>query len=78
MTATIVFEFPLGWLFGLPLTAALAYAVWRQHQRGLSGSKIITLGALRATALLLLIFLAACPVWLAGNRRHRPPARSHC
>ena len=47
MTAAIIFEFPQGWLFGLPLAAALAFAVWRQHRRGLAGSRIAALAALR-------------------------------
>ena len=70
MTAAIVFEFPLGWLFGLPLGAALAFAVWRQRRRGLAASRIAGLAALRGVALLVLVFLAARPVWMTRE----PPA----
>jgi uncharacterized membrane protein len=70
MIAAIVFEFPLGWLFGLPLGAGLALAVWRQRRRGLTASRIVGLGALRAIVLLVLVFLAARPVWMTRE----PPA----
>ena len=70
MTAAIVFEFPMGWLFALPLGAALAFAIWRQHRRGLATSRIAGLGALRVIALLVLVFLAARPVWMSRE----PPA----
>src|SRR5438552_10238935 len=70
MTAAILFEFPLGFLLGLPLAAGLAFAVWRQHKRGLEKKRILALTALRAAALLALVFLAARPVWLAKE----PPA----
>ena len=74
MTAAIVFEFPLGWLAVVPVSAALAFAVWRQHQRGLSRSRIACLAALRLAAFLPLLFLATRPVWLnraplAGSSR---------
>jgi uncharacterized membrane protein len=70
MIAAIVFEFPRGWLFALPLGVALAFAIWRQHRRGLATSRIVGLGALRAVALLVLVFLAARPVWMTRE----PPA----
>ena len=70
MTAVIAFEFPPGWLFGLPLGAALAFAVWRQRRRGLARSRIAGLAALRGIALLVLVFLAARPVWTTRE----PPA----
>jgi uncharacterized membrane protein len=70
MTAVIIFEFPMGWLFALPLGAALAFAIWRQHRRGLATSRIAGLGALRVIALLVLVFLAARPVWMSRE----PPA----
>ena len=70
MIAAIVFEFPPGWLFGLPLGAGLAFAIWRQRRRGLALSRILGLGALRAVVLLVLVFLAARPVWLTRE----PPA----
>jgi hypothetical protein len=58
MTASILFEYPLGWLFGLPLGAVLAFALWRQRRRGLTASQIAALGALRGLALLVLVVLA--------------------
>src|ERR1035441_9107382 len=64
MIAAIVFEFPLGWLFALPLGVALAFAIWRQRRRGVATSRIARLGALRAMALLVLVFLAARPIWM--------------
>ncbi|MGD0259621.1 MAG: vWA domain-containing protein [Verrucomicrobiota bacterium] len=70
MIAAIVFEFPLGWLFGLPLGAALALAVWRQRRRGVPTSRFVRLGILRGIALLVLVFLAARPVWMTRE----PPA----
>jgi uncharacterized membrane protein len=70
MIAVIIFEFPLGWLFALPLGVALAFAIWRQHRRGLATSRIAGLGALRVIALLVLVFLAARPVWMSRE----PPA----
>jgi uncharacterized membrane protein len=70
MTAAIVFDFPGGWLFALPLGAALAFAVWRQRRRGIVGSRIAGLAALRGVALLVLVFLAARPVWMSRE----PPA----
>jgi uncharacterized membrane protein len=70
MTAAIAFEFPPGWLFGLPLGVVLVFAVWRQRRRGLATSRIAGLGALRAVALLVLVFLAARPVWMTRE----PPA----
>ena len=54
----------------MPLGAALAFAVWRQRRRGLATSRIAGLGALRAIALLVLVFLAARPVWMTRE----PPA----
>jgi uncharacterized membrane protein len=70
MTASIVFDFPQGWLFALPLGVALVFAIWRQHQRGLATSRIAGLGALRVIALLVLVFLTARPVWMSRE----PPA----
>lgn len=70
MTAAITFDFPLGFLFAVPLAAALAFAAWRQHQRGLAGLRVAVLSTLRASALAILVFLAARPVWLANE----PPA----
>ena len=70
MTATILFEFPLGWLLAVPAAAGLAFAAWRQNQRGLARPRILALLALRALPLLLLLFLVARPVWSA----RQPPA----
>ena len=70
MIAAIVFEFPLGWLFALPLGVALAFAIWRQRRRGVATSRIAGLGALRAMAMLVLVFLAARPIWMTRE----PPA----
>lgn len=64
MTAAIVFEFPLGWLAAIPVSAALAFAAWQQHQRGLSRSRIAYLAVLRLAAFLPLLFLATRPIWL--------------
>lgn len=65
MTGAIIFEFPMGWFIGLPLAAALAFAVVRQSKRGLYRSRVFALSALRAAALLAVTFLAARPVWIA-------------
>ncbi len=71
MTGAITFDFPLGWQVGLPAAAVLlALAAWSQQRRGLHRRRILTLGALRATVLLLLVFLAARPIWIAKE----PPA----
>jgi uncharacterized membrane protein len=70
MTAAIAFEFLMGWLLVLPLGVALAFAIWRQRQCGVATSRIAGLGVLRAIALLVLVFLAARPVWMTRE----PPA----
>src|SRR6185436_15452639 len=70
MAGSITFDFPLGWLFGLPLAAVLAWGAWRQYQRGLPIRRTLTLISLRAGVLLLLVFLAARPIWFAKD----PPA----
>jgi uncharacterized membrane protein len=70
MTAAIYFEFPQGWLFALPLGLALAFAIWRQRRAGVATRRIAGLGALRAMALLVLVFLAARPIWMTWE----PPA----
>jgi len=70
MIAALLFEFPSGWLLGLPLAVALAFAMWRQRRRGLPVPRVLALGALRAAALLLLVFLAARPFWVVRE----PPA----
>jgi hypothetical protein len=70
MTGTILFEFPLGGLWAVPLAALLGLGAWRQHRRGLNRRKILTLTALRSLALLPLVALAARPIW----RAKEPPA----
>jgi len=70
MTAAIEFAFPPGWLLALPLGAALAFAMRRQHRGGLATSRIAGLGALRVITLLVLVFLAARPMWMSRE----PPA----
>src|ERR1051326_79676 len=70
MLASITFEFPPAFLLALPLGAGLVFAVWRQRKRGLPKNRIVALSALRVVALLLLVFLAARPVWVAKE----PPA----
>jgi uncharacterized membrane protein len=70
MIAAIAFEFPLGWLLVLPLGLALAFAIWRQRRAGVAASRIARLGALRVLALLVLVFLAARPIWITRE----PPA----
>src|SRR5512138_867489 len=75
MIAAITFEFPLGWLFGVPSALVLAFAAWRQHRRGLSAARILGLAALRGLALLVLVFLVARPIWIAKEPR-APASRS--
>jgi uncharacterized membrane protein len=65
MIAAITFEFPQGGLIGLALGAALAFAAWRQRRRGLAISRIAALATLRGVALVVLVFLAARPIWMA-------------
>jgi len=64
MTAAIIFEFPLGWLAAIPLSGALALALWKHNQRGIQKSQIMSLIFLRAVTFLFLAFLAARPVWI--------------
>jgi hypothetical protein len=71
MISAIAIEFPPALQIGLPVAiAALALMLWSQHRRGLSNRQLAAVGALRAVALLALIFLAARPVWIARE----PPA----
>src|SRR5262249_37044035 len=70
MTAAIIFEFPFGWLSGLPLAAALVFMTCAQRRRGVNLSRVLTLAWLRVLALVPLVFLAARPVWVAKE----PPA----
>ncbi|HWH71888.1 MAG TPA: vWA domain-containing protein, partial [Candidatus Sulfotelmatobacter sp.] len=75
MSAVITFDFPAGWFFGLPFLALLLLAAWRQYRRGLAAGRILLLAALRAVALLALLFLAARPVWTA-KQPQAPTSRS--
>ena len=70
MIAAILFEYPPGWLFGVPLAAALALAIRRQIRSGLPRSRILVLTALRLLALACLLVLVARPVWITKE----PPA----
>ncbi len=70
MTAAIFFEFPPGWWLATPLGLAVLFLAWRQHRAGIKSSRVLTLAALRAVPLLILIFLAARPIWITRE----PPA----
>lgn len=70
MICALLFELPLAWLLFVPLAVMVGLAAWRQRRRGLARSQIAALSALRAGALLLLVFLAALPVWV----EREPPA----
>ena len=70
MSAAIVFESPAAWLLALPLGAVWLFALWRQRRAGLTVSRLVGLGALRGVVLLILMFLAARPIWLTRE----PPA----
>jgi uncharacterized membrane protein len=70
--AAITFDFPLGWQIGLPLSAAiLGFATWARLRRGMAPLRALALAALRAVALLIMVFLAARPVWVA---KEPPPS----
>ncbi|HWQ92749.1 MAG TPA: vWA domain-containing protein [Clostridia bacterium] len=58
----MTFEFPWGWLLALPLLAALLASYWRQRRK-FNPRHLRALTALRGAAILLLVFLAARPVW---------------
>lgn len=70
MIGAITFEFPQGWFFAVPLGLALGFLAWRQHRRGVSGSRIAVLALVRVVPLLALVFLAARPIWITRE----PPA----
>jgi hypothetical protein len=64
MIAAIAFDFPRALQIGLPVAALLlAFAFWRHRRRGLEWKRVAGLLALRAVVLLVLVFLAARPVW---------------
>src|SRR6185295_272630 len=63
---TLVFDFPRGWQIGLPLAVlALALAAWTLRRRGLGRGRILAMTALRAVALLALVFLVSRPMWVS-------------
>jgi uncharacterized membrane protein len=64
MVAAIIFEFPFGWLFGVPLLACILFMAWRQSRQRLGLRRIVTLSGLRVLALLPLVFLLAKPLWV--------------
>jgi uncharacterized membrane protein len=70
MMATIVFEFPLGWVCAVPAMVALGLAARAQMRRGVASARILSLAGLRLGVLLSLIALVARPVWVAKE----PPA----
>jgi len=70
MLFVVTFEFAQGWLLLVPAALVLAFACWRQLNKGLSIQKVLASAALRAAALALLAFLIARPVWVTRE----PPA----
>jgi uncharacterized membrane protein len=65
MTSQFVFDFPMGWQVGLPLTSvALASSVWSLWRRGFGRTRIAVLTTLRGGLLLALVFLASRPTWV--------------
>ena len=68
LTGVLHFDFPLGWQIGLPLSVALlSLTAWRMRRGGLSTARVACLTSLRGIALLLLVFLASRPVWVANE-----------
>src|SRR5688572_31674575 len=65
MIAAILFEAPAAWWLGLPLAAVFGFGIWRNVRARMPVNRIVILGGLRAVLLLLLLFLAARPVWIA-------------
>jgi len=71
MIAALLFQFPAGWQVGLPLALLLlGLTMWRQRRRNLGRARIALLGLLRLAVLLVLVFLAARPIWFTRE----PPA----
>ena len=61
------------WLIGLPIgTALLFWFVYSQRRQGLRWRQIAVTGGLRAIALLLLLALAARPIWKAPEDENPP------
>ncbi len=70
MIASLRFDFPAAWWFGLVLAVALGFAAWRHRRSGLRSWRNLVLVLLRAMALAALLFLATRPVWIGKE----PPA----
>ncbi len=69
MNATVILEFPAGALFVLPLFAALAWSIWRQHRRGLERNRMIALGSMHRTGVRQLRPAAAGGDCINGRHR---------
>src|SRR5262245_44082871 len=70
MSATVIFQFPLGWLLAVPLLAIVALMALRQSRQPLDFWRIAVLSGLRIIALMPLVFLIAKPLWVGRE----PPA----
>ena len=74
----LVFDLPLAGCVGLPLVLLVAgLLLWSRKRRGQSWPRIAATVGLRTAALLLLVGLAARPVWVAreaASAGHRPVA----
>ncbi len=67
----IVFDFPPAFYVGLPLAAAvLTLSAWSQLRRGMTRRWVAISTASRGAALLILIFLAARPVWVETRKEN--------
>ena len=65
----LTFDLPLGWQIGLPVAGAvLALSCWWQWRRGQGWRRMAALTGLRAVVLLLVVFLAARPVWVTCGK----------
>ena len=68
----IVFDFPPAFYVGLPLAvAALTLSGWSQLRRGIAGRWVFLSAASRGAALLILILLAARPVWVETPQENK-------
>ena len=77
MTARILFDFPPGWQLGLPLVVAMLVLAWRSLRgRGLGRGAASAFCGFRAVALLVLVFLAARPVWVAKDEEAKNTPKS--
>jgi hypothetical protein len=65
MIGAIQFEYARAWFWGLPLIALWLWRWRREAQLGIPAARRLLLGSLRAAVLLLLVFLAARPVWIS-------------